>query len=1109
MKRIGSTLRLGLALATVVTAVSSGQATAQYFHFGKNKVQYEAGEWYYLSTRHFDIYFFEEAEDLAQFTAHAAEDAYREIELLFRHRISERIPILVYNSHNEFAVTNAVDLPVYAEGIGGVTELFKNRIAIPFLGDYRDYRRVLHHELVHAVLNDLFYGGALQSIFRNNIRIRLPDWFNEGLAEYAAIGWDSNSDMYVRSALLDDALPSIPDLSGYLAYRGGHSVWDYIASQYGRQKIAEILHHTKTTGSVEAGFEHATGLTLDRLSERWRQSLREIHFPELAARDNIALNAQAIESGRRRSYSAGPALSPRGDLLAFIAARGAFFDVYLARVEDGRVVRRLISGQDNTEFEALRISTPGMSWSPDGEQLAVAVKSGPNEAIALVDVATGAIRHHYLPDIDQVYSVAWNPRGRLIAFSGSKGGYSNIYLLDIVSGETSNVTDDAYSDHEPAWSPDGRRLVFHSDRGGAAGAATASDLARSRTSRGYDIFLADLSRGDGSLPIEKLTDGDWWDNRSARFGERSDQLMFVSDRNGVYNLFVLNLATREERPITNDVRGVFQYDVSSDGERAALVTLLGATPSIYLIPTPFDRRVEDEALRPNVWAQRISNDSTSAPATTVASTAVRRTNPFLRDALSGSSFSGRRAHLVDTADLDDYLEQLDRQEFADRLDSLNRFHDEQGGLDVASDSLRYGRVTVDFSTAVFDEAMEDALRERGDDEPIPSHFNSALDVDEDGNYAVRKYKLRFSPDIIYGTAGYDVLYGVQGVTQMLFSDLLGNHQIFVSTNLLIDLRNSDYIISYSYLPRRTDWSISSYHVSRLLPDYDRLTYYRYRQYGASVAARYPLDKFRRVDFEVHVLGVSQSDIGNASLAAAKRAVLYPSLTYTLDYSRPGFTHPVDGNRMAFGISASPAHLGGSGGGFVTVLGDMRFYQPMGDDQNSLAVRLSAGSSFGGGSQLFFTSGTQNWINRRFDEVNGFPIEDAADFVFARPVLPLRGHDINAHNGTRFGSINVESRFGILGGVGRSPVSFLPIHSLEGTFFVDAAVIWGGSSDHAHPRLTIRNDDGRLVLEDMLVGAGVGVRSIMLGFPVRVDYAWPFDGHRFGNRRFYVSIGLDF
>ena len=1106
MKRIGIHQRLVLMMAVAAIAVPWPEVAAQYFRFGKNKVQYESSEWYYLSTRHFDIYFYREAEDLAQFTAHAAEDAYRDIESLFRHRISERIPILVYNSHNEFAVTNAVDLPVYSDGIGGVTELFKNRVAIPFMGDYRDFRRVLHHELVHAVLNDLFYGGSLQSLLRNNIRVRLPDWFNEGLAEYAALGWDSNSDMYVRSALLDDALPSIPGLGGYLAYRGGQSLWDYIAAQYGREKIAEILHRANQAGTVDAGFGHATGLTLAEMSERWRQSLREIHFPELAARDNLTLEARPVDLGRRRSFSASPALSPRGDLLAFIAARGAFFDVYLARVEDGRILRRLVSGQDNTDFEALRILTPGMSWSPDGEQIAVAVKSGRSEAIALVDVATGEAHHHHLPDIDHVFSVAWSPRGRHIALSASKGGFSDIYLLDIVTGESENLTNDHFSDHEPAWSPDGRLLVFHSDRGDRTADPSEDVSMHEHDIDGYDLYMmmpGEREEAASSVALTRLTNGDWWDNRSARFGEDSGHLLFISDRNGVFNLYELNLDTSEERPVTNVVRGIFQYDVSSDGAHAAVVSLRGATPSIYLLSAPFERRLDEDVLRPNVWAQRISGDSSEAPASVVASASVRRSNPFLRDAVSGAPSITRRNRLAEATDLEEYLDQLDRR---DHL----RVLDEPGAVFTSDqDSILYGRVAVDFSTALFDETVEEVLRDPGEYSSPSSRYDPLDLVDEDGNYAVQKYKLRFSPDIIYGTAGYDVLYGVQGVTQMLFSDLLGNHQIFVSTNLLIDLRNSDYILSYSYLPRRTGWTVSSYHVSRLLPDYDRLTYYRYRQYGASLAAGYPIDKFRRVDLEVHLLGVSQSDVGDPSLAAAKRAVFYPSLSYTIDYSRPGFTHPVDGNRMAFGISASPARIGGSAGGFLTVLSDMRFYQPLGGNQNSLAIRLSAGSSFGSGSQLFFTSGTQNWINRRFDEVHGFPIEDAADFVFARPILPLRGYDINARNGTRFGLVNLESRFGLFGGAGRSPVRFLPIHSVQGTFFVDAAVVWGGSPETARPTITARDVDGRLILDDMLVGAGFGVRSILLGFPVRIDYAWPFDGHSFGDRRFYVSIGLDF
>ncbi|MDX1420777.1 MAG: peptidase S9, partial [Rubricoccaceae bacterium] len=147
-------------LAALALGALAPEADAQYFRFGKNRVQYEGLDWRYLQSEHFDVYFYERERSapggrvLADFTARAAEDAYRDVAELFNYEISDRIPILVYHSHNDFAVNNAAPLPDYAEGIGGVTELFKNRIAVPFTGDWRDFRRVVHHELVHAVVND-------------------------------------------------------------------------------------------------------------------------------------------------------------------------------------------------------------------------------------------------------------------------------------------------------------------------------------------------------------------------------------------------------------------------------------------------------------------------------------------------------------------------------------------------------------------------------------------------------------------------------------------------------------------------------------------------------------------------------------------------------------------------------------------------------------------------------------------------------------------------------------------------------------------------------------------------------------------------------------------
>ena len=143
-------------------------ARSQPEDFGKNKVQYTKFNWYYIQSDHFDIYFSDGGDYLAEFTAAAAESAYTSISKSFRYQLVNRVPIIIYNSHNDFQQTNVVS-EYLEEGIGGVTELFKNRVVLPFEGEYKKFRHVIHHELVHAVINDMFYGGSIQSIIANNI----------------------------------------------------------------------------------------------------------------------------------------------------------------------------------------------------------------------------------------------------------------------------------------------------------------------------------------------------------------------------------------------------------------------------------------------------------------------------------------------------------------------------------------------------------------------------------------------------------------------------------------------------------------------------------------------------------------------------------------------------------------------------------------------------------------------------------------------------------------------------------------------------------------------------------------------------------------------------
>src|SRR5690606_32845082 len=257
--------------------------TLVFAQFGKNKVQYKDFTWYYIQTDHFDIYFSQKGASLAEFTSKASEEALKAIESSFNYRINNRITIIVYNSQNDFQETNVTD-QYLSEGIEGFTELFKNRVVIQFQGSYKKFRHLIHHELVHAVMNDMFYGGSIQNIIANNISINIPLWFSEGMAEYQALGWDIDTDMFIRDAAINEYLPDLKYLGGYFAYRGEQTVFSYIAEKYGKEKIGELINKVKSAGNVEEGFKAALGLNFEEFNERWKKEIKKTYWPDIAIR---------------------------------------------------------------------------------------------------------------------------------------------------------------------------------------------------------------------------------------------------------------------------------------------------------------------------------------------------------------------------------------------------------------------------------------------------------------------------------------------------------------------------------------------------------------------------------------------------------------------------------------------------------------------------------------------------------------------------------------------------------------------------------------------------------------------------------------------------------
>ena len=398
--------------------------------FGQNKVQYKDFDWNFIQTPHFDIYYYGGEKDLAEFTADVAEESYEQVSLHLRWDLKRRVSIMVYNSHNDFQQTNVVDTYM-REGIGGVTELFKNRVVFPFDGNYEQFRHVIHHELVHAIINDMVYGGSMQHVISSRTKIRVPIWSNEGLAEYLSSNWDTKADMVLRDIAIHERMPSVKELNYFMAYKGGQSLWRFIAGKYGREKIGDVFRSMKMTQNAERGYERALGMNFKELTTQWHKYLKKEYWGDVEDRDPIEDMSEKLTDHKkaRNFYNVSPALSPDGSRVAVLSDQTGYFDIHILDAMTGKRIKKLVKGNRSVNFEELKWLQPGLSWSPDSKKIVIAAKAGKGDVLHIIDVKTRKSQKIEM-EMDGVFSAAWSPKGNEIAFVGHVGSSSDIYIYD-------------------------------------------------------------------------------------------------------------------------------------------------------------------------------------------------------------------------------------------------------------------------------------------------------------------------------------------------------------------------------------------------------------------------------------------------------------------------------------------------------------------------------------------------------------------------------------------------------------------------------------------------------------------------------------------------------
>ena len=625
-------------LALGWAAESMGQNQQFYPYFGKNSVKYDDFEWHIYGTDHFEIFYYPELEEHLARVASYAESAYAQISADLTHDLATRVPLVVFKTHSEFEQQNIAPGQV-TEGVGAFAEPFRQRIVLPIDEPPDQLYRLITHELTHQFAFDI--------IPRSVIRRRIPLWVDEGLADYMAGVWRPLDLMAVRDAALSDTLPAMSEfLNGRFAanprlvYNLGHAAFEFIEERWGKEGVRQFLFSLRKTVIGGGGdiYEDAFDISAEEFDQQFEryigdrfQAFRDKERPDDYGRD---LAPDPRETRFVAVYSIEP--SPSGDLIAAFAGnrKDREIDIVLLSSDDGDVVSNLTAGFDqDLGFESIGIpgarwnSVPWMSWSEVDDRLVFFARKGKYRSLVLQNVVTREVEEIIdLNTVDAPESPDISPDGRTIVFSALQSAVGDIYLLDLETGDLTNLTEDDFADYAPTFSPDGSYVVY-----------------LARISGNNKLFKLDLETKEKTqLTFGTFSEAaaQFLDDHTLVFSSTATDPLAPVDpdvaANGdIFNVWTLDLNNGELRQFTDTATGNVSTIVlpGEDETRIAFVTYFKGEYGVHTI-------VRDEPLytaSTTDYGGPGSNIDFQAPLThTVISANTRRKGRFEKMFLDGA-----------------------------------------------------------------------------------------------------------------------------------------------------------------------------------------------------------------------------------------------------------------------------------------------------------------------------------------------------------------------------------------------------------------------------------------------------------------------------------------
>nr|HID13587.1 hypothetical protein [Anaerolineae bacterium] len=226
-------------------------------------------DWQSLGNEHVIVYWYDQPADFGEALFEAAAEGYDHVASITGIATERPARVVIYNNQRDFCAFYAPHS--CQDWIGGQTF---SGITVQW-GTDQDWLvyDVVPHELAHVFYNEIF----------RDTWVRVPTWFNEGIAVYNERTDHSREMALVTEAAANGTLIPLRHMgtqaSGlahdaiHLWYAEAYSLVSFIADAYGEQKLGEVILTLADNHPMEETLQLTLGMDLVEFEMAWREWL--------------------------------------------------------------------------------------------------------------------------------------------------------------------------------------------------------------------------------------------------------------------------------------------------------------------------------------------------------------------------------------------------------------------------------------------------------------------------------------------------------------------------------------------------------------------------------------------------------------------------------------------------------------------------------------------------------------------------------------------------------------------------------------------------------------------------------------------------------------------